>query len=160
MKTDKLFYNLVKELPQIFFELIGKPNTDPNKYTFIAQAVKEQSFNLDGLLSTIPGHESEPLFFVEAQAYKYDEFYERFFGQIFVYFRQYRPPNTEWYAVVIYDRKRNETPPHDRYKAVVDNHLVRIYLKDLRDDGSLATGIAKLFVETRKKTGARIPSGS
>jgi predicted transposase YdaD len=36
---------------------------------------------------------------------------------------------------------------------LVDNHLHRIYLKELHDDGSLATGIAKLFVETRKKTG-------
>lgn len=154
VKTDKLFYNLVKELPQIFFKLIGKPETDPNIYTFTAQAVKEQSFNLDGLLSTIAGHDTEPMYFVEAQAYKDDKFYERFFGQIFVYFGQYSPPNTEWYAVVIYDRKSNETPPHPRYKTLVDNHLLRIYLKELTDDGSLATGIAKLFVETRKKTGA------
>ncbi|MBR8840739.1 MAG: DUF2887 domain-containing protein, partial [Stigonema ocellatum SAG 48.90 = DSM 106950] len=28
MKTDTLFYKLIKELPQIFFELIGKPDTN------------------------------------------------------------------------------------------------------------------------------------
>ena len=85
---------------------------------------------------------------------KDDEFYERFFGQIFVYFRQYSPPNAKWYAIVIYDRKSRETPPHPRYQALVDNHLHRIYLKDLPDDESLAIGIAKLFVENRKKTDA------
>ncbi len=152
MKTDKLFYNLVRQLPEIFFQLIGKPDTDPNIYTFIAQAVKEQSFNLDGLLSTITGNDTEPLYFVEAQTYKDEKFYERFFGQIFVYFGQYSPPNNEWYAIVIYDRKRHETPPHPRYKTLVGNHLHRIYLKELQDDGSLATGIAKLFVESPKKT--------
>jgi predicted transposase/invertase (TIGR01784 family) len=152
VKTDKLFYNLVKQLPEIFFQLIGKPDTDPNIYTFIAQAVKEQSFNLDGLLSTITGHDTEPLYFVEAQGYKDEKFYERFFGQIFVYFGQYSPSNTKWYAIVIYDRKSRETPPHPRYQTLVDNHLHRIYLNELPDDGSLATGIAKLFVESPKKT--------
>ncbi|GAX34861.1 hypothetical protein NIES3585_08650 [Nodularia sp. NIES-3585] len=27
MKTDVIFYELIKELPQIFFELIEKPDT-------------------------------------------------------------------------------------------------------------------------------------
>jgi predicted transposase/invertase (TIGR01784 family) len=154
VKTDKLFYNLVRQLPEIFFQLIGKPDTDPNIYTFIAQAVKEQSFNLDGLLSTITGHDTEPFYFIEFQTYKDEKFYERFFGQIFVYFGQYSPPNTKWYAIVIYDRRSRETPPHPRYQALVDNHLHRIYLNELPDDGSLAIGIAKLFVESPKKTGA------
>lgn len=152
MKTDKLFYNLVRQLPEIFFQLIGKPDTDPNIYTFIAQTVKEQSFNLDGLLSTITGHDTEPFYFIEFQTYKDEKFYERFFGQIFVYFGQYSPPNTKWYAIVIYDRRSRETQPHPRYQTLVDNHLYRIYLNELPDDGSLATGIAKLFVESPKKT--------
>jgi predicted transposase/invertase (TIGR01784 family) len=96
------------------------------------------------------------MYFVEAQAYKDEKFYERFFGQIFVYFGQYSPPNTKWYAIVIYDRRSRETPPHPRYQTLVDNHLHRIYLNELPDDGSLATGIAKLFVETPKKTGALV----
>ncbi|MEA5597418.1 Rpn family recombination-promoting nuclease/putative transposase [Rivularia sp. UHCC 0363] len=152
LKTDTLFYDLVRELPQLFFELIGKPETDTNIYTFTAQEVKDQSFRLDGLLSTVTGSENEPLYLVEFQTYKDEEFYERIFGQLFVYFRQYRPPNPQWYLIVIYDRRSNETPPHPRYQTLVKNHLHRIYLKELPDDESLATGIAKLFVETRKKT--------
>jgi predicted transposase/invertase (TIGR01784 family) len=152
VKTDTLFYDLVRELPQLFFELIGKPETDPNIYTFTAQEVKDQSFRLDGLLSTVTGSENEPLYLVEFQTYKDEEFYERIFGQLFVYFRQYRPLNPQWYVIVIYDRRSNETPPHPRYQTLVEKHLHRIYLKELPDDESLATGIAKLFVETRKKT--------
>lgn len=55
MKTDVIFYELIKELPQIFFELIDKPDTNPNIYTFIAPEVKQQSFRLDGLFTTIKG---------------------------------------------------------------------------------------------------------
>ena len=51
MKTDVIFYELIKELPQIFFELIDKPDTNPNIYTFIAPEIKQQSFRLDGLFS-------------------------------------------------------------------------------------------------------------
>lgn len=152
MKTDTLFYELVSELPQLFFQLIGKPETDPNIYTFTAQEVKDQSFRLDGLLTTVTGNENEPLYLVEFQTYKDEEFYERIFGQLFVYFRQYRPQNPQWHVIVIYDRRSRETPPHPRYQTLVENHLHRIYLKELPDDESLATGIAKLFVETRKKT--------
>ena len=152
MKTDTLFYDLVREFPQLFFQLIGKPEVNPNIYTFTAQEVKEQSFRLDGLLSTVTGSENEPLYLVEFQTYKDDDFYERIFGELFVYFRQYRPPNPQWYLIVIYDRRRNEVPPHPRYQTLVENHLIRIYLKELPDDESLATGIAKLFVETLNKT--------
>jgi len=34
MKTDKLFYRLFQELPQIFFELIGESNVDASAYEF------------------------------------------------------------------------------------------------------------------------------
>ncbi len=153
MKTDVIFYELIKELPQIFFELIDKPDTNPNIYTFIAPEIKQQSFRLDGLFATIKGFENEPLYFVELQTYKDEEFYERLFGEIFVYFRQYKPANSDWYAIVIYDRRIRETPPHPRYQVLVEQHLRCIYLNELstRTDDSLATGIAKLFVEVPTK---------
>ena len=154
LKTDTLFYDLVRELPQLFFELIGKPETNSDIYTFTAQEVKDQSFRLDGLLSTVTGCEDEPLYLVEFQTYKDEELYERIFGQLFVYFRQYRPPNPQWYLIVIYDRRSHETLPHPRYQSLVENHLHRIYLKELPENDSLAIGIAKLFVETRNKTGS------
>jgi predicted transposase YdaD len=64
VKTDTLSYDLVRELSQLFFQLIGKPETDPNIYTFTAHEVKDQSFRLDGLLSTVTGSENEPLYLV------------------------------------------------------------------------------------------------
>ncbi|PHJ56819.1 hypothetical protein VF14_22620 [Nostoc linckia z18] len=153
MKTDVIFYELIKELPQIFFELIDKPDTNPNIYTFIAPEVKQQSFRLDGIFSTIQGFENEPLYFVELQTYKDEEFYERLFGEIFVYFRQYKPANSDWYAIVIYDKRIHETPPHPRYQVLVEQHLRCIYLNELSTitDDSLTRGIAKLFIEPPTK---------
>lgn len=152
MKTDALFYELIKEIPQIFFEIIGQPEIDPNTYKFIAQELKQSSFRLDGILSTLAGFEQQPLYFVEFQTYKDEEFYDRLFGEIFVYFRQYRPPNADWYAIVIYDRRSHEIVPHPRYQALCDRHLRRIYLNEIENEDSLAVGIAKLFVETPTKT--------
>ncbi|WP_414518361.1 Rpn family recombination-promoting nuclease/putative transposase [Nostoc sp. PCC 9305] len=153
MKTDVIFYELIKELPQIFFELIDKPETNPNIYTFIAPEIKQQSFRLDGLFATIKGFENEPLYFVELQTYKDEEFYERLFGEIFLYFRQYKPANSDWYAIVIYDKRIHETPPHQRYQALVQQHLRCIYLNELSTstEDSLGIGIAKLFVEVPTK---------
>ncbi|MDZ8095796.1 MAG: Rpn family recombination-promoting nuclease/putative transposase [Nostoc sp. DedQUE05] len=156
MKTDAIFYELIRELPQIFFELIGKPDTNPNVYEFTALEIKQKSFRLDGLFSTIAGFENEPLYFVELQTYKDEEFYERLFGEIFLYFRQYKPANYEWYAIVIYDRRINETLPHPRYQFLIEHHVRRIYLNELNSetDDSIGIGITKLFVETPRKTPA------
>ena len=87
------------------------------------------------------------------QTYKDEEFYERLFGEIFVYFRQYKPANLDWYAIVIYNRRIHETPPHPRYQVLVEQHLRCIYLNELSTstEDSLAIGIAKLFVEAPKK---------
>jgi predicted transposase/invertase (TIGR01784 family) len=149
-----IFYELIKELPQIFFELIEKPDTNPNIYTFTAPEIKQQSFRLDGVFSTSEEFDNEPLYFVELQTYKDEEFYERLFGEIFVYFRQYQPANSDWYAIVIYDKRIHESPPHHRYRVLTEQHLRCVYLNELstRDEYSLGLGIAKLFVETPKKS--------
>ncbi len=77
MKTDAIFYQLFKEFPNIFFELIGKPETNIAAYQFDAPSVKQRTFSLDGVFSTVPKFESEPLYFLEVQCYKEDDFYAR-----------------------------------------------------------------------------------
>jgi predicted transposase/invertase (TIGR01784 family) len=153
MKTDTLFYELIKELPQIFFELIGRPDVNLSAYEFTAPEIKQQSFRLDGLFSTVEGFENEPLYFFELQTYKDEEFYERLFGEIFLYFRQYCPPNPEWYAVVIYDRRSNETSLHLRYRSLVEPHLRCFYLDELDEvaNDSLGVGILRLIAKTQKQ---------
>ena len=149
MKTDTLFYQLLQEFPQFFFELIGQPQTPLNAYQFIAPEVKQLSFRLDGLFTTTPDFENEPLYFVEAQFYKEEDFYDRLFSSIFLYFRQYRPANQDWYAIVIFDRRSHDCPLPLRYRELANSRLQRIYLDELResDKVSIGLGIIQLIVE-------------
>lgn len=156
MKTDAIFYEFIRELPQVFFELIGKPEKNTKIYEFTAPEIKQKYFRLNGLFSRIPGFENEPLYFVELQTYKDEEFYERLFSEIILHFSQYKPANSEWYAIVIYNRRINEIPPHPRYQFLIEHHLHRIYLNELSSEtnDSIAIGITKLFGETLRTTPA------
>lgn len=90
------------EFPKIFFEVIGKPDTNIDIYEFTAPEIKQRSFRLDGVFSPQSDFPHEPLYFVEIQFYKDEEFYDRLFTSIFLYFSQYQPPNPDWYAIVIF----------------------------------------------------------
>ncbi|MFB2838250.1 Rpn family recombination-promoting nuclease/putative transposase [Floridanema evergladense] len=153
MKTDAIFYELFKEFPNIFFELIGEQQTNPKAYQFIAPEIKQRSFRLDGLFSPLTDLSEAPLYFVEIQFYKDEEFYDRLFTSIFLYFSQYQPPNRDWYAIVIYDRRSNEKPIPPRYRALIEPHLRRFYLDELGQTASesLGVGIVKLVVESENQ---------
>jgi predicted transposase/invertase (TIGR01784 family) len=157
VKTDTIFYHLFQEFPQIFFELIGQPDTNPTAYSFTAPEIKQQGFRLDGLFFPVEEFSHQPLYFVEVQCYKDEEFYERLFAQTFLYFRQYKPSNPDWYAIIIYERRSYEIPSHQRYRMLWENHVRCFYLDEIgaAADESLGLGILKLVVETPRKTGDR-----
>jgi predicted transposase/invertase (TIGR01784 family) len=157
MTADPLFYKIFKDLPELFFELMGEPQKGKSAaYEYSAPEIKQQGFRLDGLLLTKPGYSFSPIYFIEAQAYKDSNFYDTFFGKIMMYLTQYKPPNEKWYAVVIYDRRSNERtlPPYLKIFLPV---LRRFYLDELGKDPnqSLSIGIMRLVVEkkSKKKTG-------
>ncbi|MEH1934666.1 MAG: Rpn family recombination-promoting nuclease/putative transposase [Nostoc sp.] len=153
MKTDAIFYDIFQEFPSILFELIGQSNTNTNAYKFIAPEIKQRSFRLDGVFSPLEGFGNEPLYFVEVQFYKDEEFYDRLFTSIFLYFSQYKPVTSEWYAIVIYDKHSNETSCPLRYRALLEPHLRCFYLDELEvvAEESLGVGIVRLVVETNNK---------
>ena len=155
MKTDAIFYEIFKEFPNIFFEIIGEPDTNTNIYEFIAPEIKQTSFRLDGVFSPLGGLSNEPLYFVEIQFYKDEKFYDRLFTSIFLYFSQYQPPNIDWFAIVIYDKRSNERTYPQRYRSLLEPHLRRFYLDELEgmSDDSLGIGIVRLVVESQNKAG-------
>jgi len=153
MKTDSIFYDIFKDFPEFFFELIGKPETNIKAYEFQVPEIKQSSFRLDGVFTTGEEYSDEPLYFVEVQFYKDDEFYERLFASIFLYFMKYQPVNTDWYAIVIYNERKQERSISNRYKSLIEPHLRRFYLEDLRTKESLGLGIIKLIVENEQKAG-------
>jgi predicted transposase/invertase (TIGR01784 family) len=155
VKTDAIFYEIFKEIPNIFFELIGQSNINSNAYEFTAPELKQTSLRLDGVFLTRQEFSNQPLYFVETQFYKDEEFYDRLFTGIFLYFSQYRPPNADWFAVVIYDRRSNEATLPPRYRALVEPHLRRFYLNETEEttEETLGVKIVRLVVASQQKTG-------
>lgn len=157
MKTDKIFYKLFGEFPDIFFELIGKPPTISNLYEFKSQEIKETSFRLDGIFLTLDSSSgkasSEPIYFVEVQCYKDKLFYDRFLTSILLYFYQYQPSNPDWYAIVIFDTRNNDVDYPQRLNSLRNPHLRCFYLDEMEDASSesLGLGIIKLIVEEKQK---------
>ncbi|MGL5940169.1 MAG: Rpn family recombination-promoting nuclease/putative transposase [Waterburya sp.] len=110
---------------------------------------------LDGVFAPSEKSLDEPLYFVEIQFYKDEEFYDRLFTSIFLYFSQYKPSNSNWYAVVFYAKRNQETPIPQRYNYLIEPHLRRFYLNELEElkNESLGRGILRLVVENDNKTG-------
>lgn len=108
------------------------------------------------MLSTPETYPNEPIYFIEAQSYKDDNFYNQFVAKIVLYLTQYQPPNQDWYAVVIYDTKSNEGNLPG-YLNFFLPHLRRFYLDELAKipNQSLAVRVMRLIVENKsqEKTG-------
>ncbi|MGL5805827.1 MAG: Rpn family recombination-promoting nuclease/putative transposase [Xenococcaceae cyanobacterium] len=154
MKTDILFAEIFKEFPNIFFEFIGKPEINTNNYSFTSPEIKQRAFRLDGVFAPNAELPNEPIYFVEIQFYKDEEFYDRLFNSIFLYFSQYKPDNPNWYAIVFYARRSQETPVPARYNSLIEPHLRCYYLDEIesRENESLGRGIIRLVVESETQS--------
>lgn len=153
MKTDSIFYQIFLELPSIFFRLVGQPPNLANSYQFRSVEIKQTSFRLDGVL--VPNNESAttPIHFGEVQMQKDDEFYWRFFAEIFLYLYQYKVEH--WRAAVVFRRRSIEPTVTQPYQALLNSpQVTRIYLEDLGEDAydDLGLGIVRLIVEAKRKT--------
>lgn len=124
-------------------------------YEFIAPEIKQRSFRLDGLFTTTEEYSDLPLYFVEVQFYQEADFYDRIFPSIFLYFGQYKPINTEWFAIVIFDRRSNDVKIPARYREIAEQRLQRIYLDEIAQEEQfdIGIGILKLVVEPEKGAG-------
>ena len=91
MKTDNLFYRIFNTLPMLALELAGVTVANPAGYGFRAEEVKQTAFRLDGLLIPPADDPAAPLIFLEAQAQPDEDFYGRFFSEIFLYLYRCKP---------------------------------------------------------------------
>ncbi|MCY7273952.1 MAG: Rpn family recombination-promoting nuclease/putative transposase [Phormidesmis sp. CAN_BIN44] len=159
MKTDSIFYQLFQAAPSAFFELIGNSDPRTSTYGFGSQEVKQASFTIDGIFIPPLRMRQAPIYFVEAQAYKEEEnFYYRFFGEIHLYLKDYKPDH-DWRAVVIFTEKRFDPGIPGHYSEYENNSRVqRIYLNKLPSDvsdQSLGLGILKLIGTPQKQAPER-----
>lgn len=152
MRTDHIFYFLIRNSPEIFLELIGKQPAVP--YRFSAVEVKETAFRFDGILTPAVESANQPTVFVEIQFQKDIQFYRRLFAEIFIYLSQ-NPEVTHWQSIVVFERRSREPDLHQQlpYRALLNSdHINRIYLEDFQEisTDSLDSAVLQLIV-TRPK---------
>jgi len=149
MLTDKLFYYLLQNLPQAFFQLIGRNPDDASRYTFESPEIKELSFRIDGVF--VPKNSDDLIYFVEIQFQPDEMFYTRFFGEIFLYLGQYSTsPKQLWEAVAIYPSSTIERQ-HDVYSdMLLLSRFKRVYLNELQETNEVSISLFKLVVEPKE----------
>ena len=158
METDSFFCQLLKQMPQTLFELLGLPAKQARGYRFDSVEVKK-SFRIDGLF--LPRRASMPLYFVEVQFRTLATFYANLFAKVFCYLQE-NDPAQDWIAVAVFRSRSVEPEIQTPYEDLIQSHRVRRFYLDelaLPADPPLGLGILQLVtapVEKAKVLVARL----
>ena len=153
MKTDKLFYRIFLNQPDLIAELIpGIPSDCEFEYS--APVLKEKETRLDGLLTPISNNSDIPLIFLEAQMQRDTKFYSRYFRGIFSYIDQYEI-SKNWRGLLILLNKRLELGSELPHRNLLNSQVERLYLEDLlhQDDLSPNLALLRLIVTPKDQAG-------
>ena len=153
MKTDKLFYRIFLNQPDLIAELIpGIPSDCEFEYS--APVLKEKETRLDGLLTPISNNSDVPLIFLEAQMQRDIKFYSRYFRGIFSYIDQYEI-SKNWRGLIILLNKRLELGSELPHRNLLNSQVERLYLEDLlhQDDLSPNLALLRLIVTPKDQAG-------
>src|SRR5258708_5603178 len=131
MKTDTLFFRFFNELPDCFFELVGRPVGDAERYRFEAIELKDTAVRIDGVYSPRKPDEREPVYFVEYQNEKSTRTYSNLLLKIALFLEKINP-RQNWQGVVIYPARSVEQDNLLPYRSLLQSdQLTRIYLDEL-----------------------------
>ncbi|TAN47102.1 MAG: DUF2887 domain-containing protein [Methylococcaceae bacterium] len=97
-------------------------------------------------MSPPDGDSLRPTLFAEAQFQPDENFYPRFFSEIFLRLRQQVSPHP-WYAVVIYPNRAAERPPPAAFASLLNLPEVRrVYLEDFPRRSTGMLGLVSLII--------------
>jgi len=153
MKTDKLFYRIFLNQPDLIAELIpGIPSDCEFEYS--APVLKEKETRLDGLLTPTSNNSDVPLIFLEAQMQRDPKFYSRYYQGIFSYIDQYEI-SRNWRGLLILLNKRLELGSELPHRNLLNSQVERLYLEDLlyEDDLSPNLALLRLIVTPKDQAG-------
>jgi predicted transposase/invertase (TIGR01784 family) len=143
MEADSFFCQLLKQLPQTLFELLGQPGDQARDYHFDSVEIKK-SFRIDGLF--VPTKPALPVYFVEVQFRRNATFYANLFAKVFLYLEA-NPSMWDWAAVAIFESRRFEPKRLEAYNdLLLSRRVTRIYLDEFQVpiDPPLGLGILQL----------------
>ncbi|MFZ1643094.1 MAG: DUF2887 domain-containing protein [Candidatus Contendobacter sp.] len=116
---------------------------NPGSYGFRTEEVKQITFRLDSLLIPPAADPAAPFIFLEAQAQPDDDFYGRFFSEIFLYLYRCNPRPC-WRALVLYPRHTIERLDSCYASQLTLPEVRRVYLEDLARVSSPSLGLQLL----------------
>ena len=152
METDSFFYQLLKQLPETLFALLGQPLERAADYRFDSLEVKK-SYRIDGLF--VPAKNELPVYVVEVQFQRVPAFYANLFAKVFSYL-EVNDPGQEWMAVAIFSNRAAEPKQQGPYRDLLASPRVkRIYLNELSVPGEAPPGFAILQLATIGRTETR-----
>ena len=130
MKRDSLFFRFFEDLPNSFFQMIGRSETEAERYDLNAIEYKETSVRLDGVF--VPREpDADPAYIWEAQYYASDNVYANMLSKV-GRFLEHGDSSQDWVAVVIYPNRSMEQKNLRPYRCLLgSDQCVRIYLDEL-----------------------------
>jgi predicted transposase/invertase (TIGR01784 family) len=147
MRRDTIFYQLFRQSPTLFFDLISQPPEDAQGYIFDSVEVKETSFRMDGVF--VPPNPSGIVYFCEVQFQPDGLLYERMLSEISIYIYRHRNLFTDWRAIAIYPSRSLE---QSNRNVVVDilasGRITPIYLDELGAVRELPIGLGLMVLTT------------
>jgi len=151
MKTDSLFYQLFQLFPGTLFELLGQSADNARGYQFSSVEIKQPTFRIDGVLRPEIDSPEATIYFEETQMQLDEEFYWRFYSEIFLYLKQEKPA-ANWHAIVLF-ASRSQDPGIPQQFAVLTSLLSVLYLDDIEKMRGQTPGfeILKLIVESKER---------
>jgi predicted transposase/invertase (TIGR01784 family) len=144
METDSFFCQLLKQLPNTLFELLGLPTDQARAYRFDSVEVKK-SLRIDGLF--LPLEPGLPLYFVEIQFQHLASFYANLFAKVFCFLEE-NDPGQAWIAVAIFGSRGAEPVHRGPYEELLQSSRVkRIYLDEfpMPPDPPFGLGLLQLI---------------
>lgn len=135
MRTDHIFYKLLRAFPETLFVLAGTLPPAAGEYRFDSVEVKETALRIDGVL--VPSSTNQPYYFAEVQFQADKDIYWRLFTELLMYMRQ-SAPEGDWRAVLIFpNRTLDVEAPMALSTLAMDERLVRVYLDEIavEEDG-------------------------
>ena len=154
MKRDSIFYKLFKKSPTLLFELVPQVPDNADHYRFESIAVKEPTFQMDGVLLPPEGSKGT-VFIVEVQFQKIDNLYERIFAETAMYFHRNYKEFSDWQVIVIYPNQKVEQDRLHPHRSLLNgDQLHRIYLDRLGNIRELPLWVALMVLTTTSESEA------
>jgi len=152
METDLFFYQLLKQLPETLFALLGRPLAQAPHYRFDSPEIKK-SYRIDGVY--VPSRSDLPVYFVEIQFRRKPTFYANLFAKVFWYLET-NDPDQDWIAVAIFPSRAFEPKQQAPYRDLLGSSRVRrIYLNELSVSNEAPPGLTILQLATIDRSEAR-----